>query len=424
MIREAVRRRPAVWGVALLCAISGGNEAVAVATLISCDTGLGSPGPFVPQCFEIGPDIDPPITDPEFSQPDNAWAAWQNNPVLDDDGSVISHGTVEVAPVDQITGNFRLDERVVLSNAFPTPQPITLNGPEPAFSVRGPEFYYSMYTNDEQDVRIGRITLQNDDTWKVTPVLRTRGWWFRVASFDASDAVPKIVAAKILGDFPVDIDNGEEFIAFDATPERSLRIRPIGIPGESARWLPGSTKMVYVRDEIVNERRVSRPGVFDAKALSFDPLPDRRHVKPRANTFGWRAPELGGAYAILSLVGSEDGSTSFIEVYRETLPGVWELWSEIPALDPPFVYGFTPEVVVFEGRSYVTMISMDAPWPNPGVKTVAWIATVDPSLPPAQQLRRIISAPGDEGLKKDAEPYVIQDGGAVRVIFAGRKPRN
>lgn len=388
-------------------------------TTFSCDTGIGKPLPFTPSCREEAPGFE--MRGPEFDE-ERYRATWVRYLEPTDEGDAL----IYVADVDPITGVINAEEAETILSKVAPPK-ATNNGPEWADSQRGPEIFFSCANPDYTRPRLCRI---NAD-FSVTELQGTTGYSIRSPAKNASNPVPKIYYEARSDTF----DDGEYVrigFAYRADEENfeDKFADPDGFV-KGGRWMPDGKTLIYSRYTANSETREVSINVFvhDTERGGRQRL--FNDGRDRINARAWEAPELGGKIAFMATLLDEDDNDSWdLAVYRQVEGFEFELWTILEPICPEtFPNSFSPEPFVFEGRSYVSGLSVPGGDVNTDTGTV-WVKTVDPDLPQEEKIARIISANGcvnDGVIRKDPEGLPLQDaeGNIVgaRVYYTVRAPK-
>ena len=358
--------------------------------------------------------------DPEFDQ-QGLQVVWQVNPEIDRDGVVLKHGSVSVAPIDPVTGKFVLAEMQTVTDARPVRITITNNGPEWAYSMRGSEVFYTAYSADERTTRIGRLRRNANGRWKVEFLPGTRGKARPEPSKNPLDPRPRIYYATMIGEF----GGGGEVAKgrFGWREDRWYLPVDHELPPDfgTGRWLPDSRWLFHH----VNMSKFSGYlALYDTAAVADPPVTS--DLTWYVGLGAWRAPELGGQTALLAATANPSANRIDLVVWRPDGVGGWVEWTRIVTIHPLLPNLGSPEPFVVNGRSYVLLSSAAEPTPHLTAPSVIWIASIDPYLPPEQQVRRVVSqefVPDEVTPKADPE-YAILPDGSVKIYYLDKGLKN
>jgi len=365
---------------------------------------------FVPACAEAAPGLK--LRDPEFDQQE-LLVTWQKNPVVERDGTVLEPGWLNIAPIDQLTGEFLLAQTESFYDANPVRITFVNNGPEWGYSQRGPEVFWTAYSPDETTTRIGKLARNQIGRWKVSFLPDSRRGARPEPSKNPLDPVPAIYYSTMKGRF------GEQ--GPDPSKGNFGWRQDTGIPFDitlpsdfgTGRWLPDSTRLFHhlaVTDD------VGHIAIYDTLS-EVDSL-----VIPNVTWYiglgAWSAPELSGATALLAATGNADKVRIDLLVFREDTDGTWKLWTAMKSIDPRFQDISSPEAFVYGGRSYVLLTSRTRISQHLTTASIIWVATVDPDLPEDQRVKRIISQEFLPEVTAKADPeLLVLPGGDVKVYY-------
>ena len=183
-------------------------------------------------------------------------------------------------------------------------------------------------------------------------------------------------------------------------------------------WLPDSNHLIH------SKFILSGSGEFIRQIFLYDTTTDESvqlfdDDRERNRPIPWAAPELGGETAFLALVLNTQTNGWDLEAYRSDGAGGWEVWATFPPICPEYISAWSAEPFIYEGRSYVALGSYKGidRARQPGI---VWIASVDPTLPPTESVRRLVSNEScdeDNNLRRDPETLVIDNGETARVYL-------
>jgi len=364
---------------------------VAAATSVNAEIG----------CYEAAPGT--PLRDPEFNS-DNLLATWQVNPVLRKNGQLKRPGWLNITPIDPATGLFLMDQTISFSEANPTRVNVTNNGPEWAYSQRGPEVYFTAYTSNLRGTQIGRISRNSLGEWQLGFLPGSKKLARPEPSKTKTDPAPKIYytkQTKKLPNFAFGVfgwrEDTESYI--DAAMSEDAR---------TGRWLPDGQHLFYHKLVAQNPRRIAQLYLLNVNTSEETRITDDnlRYISIAA----WNAPELDGATALLSTVSTANEDEVYIKAWRQDTNGKWIDWTEIHSFIPELPDLDSPEPFVYKGRSYLLITSRTALSQNLSTESVIWVATIDPLLPSDQRIeQQIISQeyiPNTISVKADPEVLI------------------
>lgn len=357
-------------------------------------------------CYEAAPGI--PLRDPEFDS-DNLLATWQVNPVLRKNGQLKRPGWLNITPIDPMTGFFLMDQTISFPEANPTRINVTNNGPEWAYSQRGPEIYFTAYTPNLLGTQIGRISRSPKGEWQLGFLSGSKKLARPEPSKTKTDPVPKIyytTQTKILPDLAFGTFGWRE-------DTESYIDTALSEDARTGRWLPDGQRLFYHKLVAQNPRRIAQLYLLNVNTWEETRITDDnlRYISIAA----WSAPELDGATALLSTVSTANEDETYIKVWRQDANGRWVDWTEIHSFIPELPDLDSPEPFVYRGRSYLLITSRTALSQNLSTESVIWVTTIDPSLPSDQKIeQQIISQeyiPNAISVKADPEVLVTSSDG-------------
>lgn len=376
--------------------LSSIQECVATATSVNAEIG----------CHEAAPGT--PLRDPEFNS-DDLLATWQVNPVLRKNGQLKRPGWLNITPIDPATGLFLMDQTIPFSEANPTRVNVTNNGPEWAYSQRGPEVYFTAYTSNLHGTQIGRISRNSVGEWQLGFLPGSKKLARPEPSKSKINPVPKVYYTKQTRRLP-----NFAFGVFGWREDAESYIDiPMSEDARTGRWLPDGQHLFYHKLVAQNPRRIAQLYLLNVNTSEETRITDDnlRYISIAA----WNAPELDGATALLSTVSTADEDEVYIKVWRQDTNGKWIDWTEIHSFIPELPDLDSPEPFVYKGRSYLLITSRTALSQNLSTESVIWVATIDPSLPSDQKIgQQIISQeyiPDAISVKADPEVLITPNDG-------------
>lgn len=212
----------------------------------------------------------------------------------------------------------------------------TFNGPEFGIDAGGWSIFYTKPHRGNLQLWRARLI---DGRPQAEPVFRDGQRRQSVlVSKNEDAATTRLIYIK--GDIP----SGAFHWADVSAPERETRVvRTLGV--DSPRWIDGTLSFVFAEADARGQLKLHDTLSGRTTIISAD-------TGTKSFAYGWRAPELGGEFLVLSLVDH-----AAIGVWRQTRPDRWE---RIQTITPPAaahykVFG-SPEPFVFKGRSYVSAV--------------------------------------------------------------------
>lgn len=380
-------------------------------------------------CKAVSP--NPNLRDPEFNHQEGL-VSWQKDPFLDENGYLIRHGYITIAPVDPLTGLFETDQAIKIKKSKPVSNKEIVQGPEWGNSQRGWEVFYTCYSTDLSRPSLCRITRSQTGHWEVATLANSDGHSVRKPSQNVNDPIPKITFEHFEGILPK-IKTTYFGFREDTFVPLDIAFKPGGTWG---KWSPDASRFFHIIHISLDSGRYLRTvGIYNV--LDGKDTPMFKDNLERFNPFPWQAPELGGETVVL-VHTVKNPKLINTEVYREDSSGNWFLWTTIDAIDPKYPMQQTAEPFIFRNRSYISVVG----W-RPNQKkgkghydisrgSVVGIASIDPLLPLDQVVRRIVSTEPDikrEGaerlqsgykkisIKRDAEPFITPDGARAWIYY-------
>lgn len=367
------------------------------------------PAPFVAFCEQPAPGID--IADPEFN-PEELLAAWIRQPRLRRNGTVRRHGKVRVAEIDPDTGLFMTSSIKSVRGSQPLHGGLVVNGPEWSNSQFGWELFYSCYSADETTVRLCTGSRTRRGRWRNHALPSSDGLSSRNPTKNPDSPVPKLYFQRYTGTIAGGLSADRYGWREDTdTPINVFMKRQDG----QGRWLPDARRLIHIKKVFQGLEVIGQLALYDSETLTDEVL--FFDGRQRRDPFPWSAPELGGKTAIAAMVLDEARNAVDIEVYREDELDGWVLWTVIESIDSQYNVNFSPEAFVFDGRSYLSMVSFDSDNIRDvrNSSSIVWFTTVDPDLPAEARIERVLT-PSDGLQRSDPEPLVIANTAVVYFI--------
>lgn len=315
------------------------------------------------------------VTDPEFDQ-DTSQVCWQDKA-----------GRLWVAPVDPVTGDIQLEDKVLLDVGL---APIADQGD--AATGNGPEWIVS---ETGSDILYTKAISEDPSTWEVWSASRNGTEWetqFLVTggspngSTAAGDPDPKFIfrQADDQGKFDLlwyDYDTGDTGLV---TSERT----------KGARWVNDESDQLVFAQEVDGIRQVF---LYDVDLDSTTQLTFGGTDKSKP--WIWEAPERDGGLVLMTL---EDGqSPQTLGIYVES-GGTWTKALELrPPTGRELIY--SPEPFVYDGRSGISFVAKDEL--SVQAESEVWLAGLGPSGPVYRQ----VSEPTTLA-RNDPETFATEEG--------------
>jgi hypothetical protein len=304
---------------------------------------------------------------------------------------------VWLAAIDPNTGDLvPSDGRGTLLDRDVGPISIGKNGPEWAYSDRGPQALWTRTTG------FGLLSLaravRGPQGWSVSDIIDSDNQATPIGSLDPGDPRPRTIWYTSNGFFP-----GLGWRELDDPTQQDLL--PLYL--SKARWVEGNriisgnawdghTLQVYTWE--IDSQRLTR--------LTSSPM-------AKGSTFFWYAPEYNNELVFFTTHGDANNNPVEIVLYR-MIGGAWTPTLTIP-MPPALPYVISPEPFVWQGRSYVAYISSNEPLNSDNGRAVIWIASMDINQP---LVRRV--SEDHVAVRKDPESFTW---GARPWVFYSEKPR-
>ena len=274
------------------------------------------------------------------------------------------------------------------------------NGPEWVFSQAGSELIYTRYTPGvpptPETTGIGLAKIVNG-SWTAGFIDDGRERITPGPSQSVGDAVPLVTYASDTGPSIYWRKLGDPVGAEQVAPWKST--------GLSVRWVPNSTKLVFVNGvKHEDGNRYQQVLLFDTatnvvEQLTFDATEKR-------GAFMFPAPEFGGDMVFFTVA-----SRTKLRVYRYMADGSgnrnWTLINTITApSDVPYIA--TPEPFFHNGRTWLFMtLSRSKRASDVTVPTDLAITGIDPAKP---SFRRLTGKKSPVRLRQDPEYFITANG--------------
>lgn len=367
---------------------------------------------FIPECHEALPGWI--IRDPEFNQ-DELLTVWRTDPTPNKH-EVKQYGIIYISPIDAETGNFSLAGQVQVTDGKPVEIDNVRQGPEWGNSQRGWEIFYTCYS-DNFSPRLCRIS-QHQGNWYASALDSSDEKGILSVSKNENSAAPNIYYQKYKGVFnKIKPIRGH----FGFRSDTSQPVDVLLTDGGRGRWMEDSINIVHLTKVFFSEDNpVTQIAIYNS-ITGIDKL-IISHGREIHDAFSWNAPELKFRPAIIATVQNREKKSWDVEAYRENEQGEWIVWSVIEPIHSDFPINYSPEVFVYHGRSYVSIVSYQGRdlHDRHYNSSIVWIASIDPNLKEIEQVRRIISSENDPLLisrKNDPESLVISNGNKVKIYY-------
>jgi hypothetical protein len=310
-------------------------------------------------------------------------------------------GNLWVARIDHRTGQFvpssgrgqLVDTNVAYYSDFG-------NGPEWAFSQQGSELVYTKYedrTNPTPETTgIARARFVGG-AWQSGFVDAIRGRITPGPSQSPNDPVALVTYASGVDSRIYWRQMGDPIGAENKAPWRST--------GLSVRWLPDSTKLVYVNGVPHEDgSRYQQVLLFDTvtnrdEQLTFDATEKR-------GAFMFPAPEFGGDMTFFTVAARKE-----LRVYRYMdIGGGVRQWTIVKRIQAPasVPYIATPEPFIYNNRVWVYMTLSESDLTAAvSIPTHLAITGIDPDV---DDFRRLTTDESPRRLRQDPEYYIAEDG--------------
>jgi hypothetical protein len=314
-----------------------------------------------------------PLPDPEFNQV-NFLITWQDK-----------NEKLWVANVDRVSGDFipRSGQGQLLDTGL-VPQPTIKNGPEWAYGKEGSQIAYTKLVNNRQTLSRARWT---GTRWETSTLDNGSDRYNPFGSQNSTDATPRIVYKKIQGN--------KKFLTWrEIDNPASEALVPRAPASPTGRWVEGERSLIL---------RIKVGGVFQCAKYDVDTGTMTQltfDAGDKSDSFMWKAPEFNNELVFFC---ESDNRTS-IPVYRQ----IGRRWRKIHTIKPPSTrpYIYSPEPFVYNGKSYVSLVSLDN-LDKTGPADV-WIAGIDPTV----SFYRQVSASTTMD-RRDPEFFITARGGFI-----------
>lgn len=367
------------------------GQALSALGLALCLHGSALSQGFVPEDVEICPP-SAQVRDPEFNIRDRTIAFTD------------AEFRLKVAP---IRANATLGRRGCAGRVIDTKVNLSIagttfrNGAEWARSLMGPELYYAK-TNPDGRLQLARAWPDGSGAWLTELLAGGEDRQLPVASLDETDPQARIFYWRLNAD-----QTTTTFWREASLPETERTFPGFVGPetGGAPRWVPGLRAISTVAPDAqgILQAAVHFVDTGETRLLTSDPV-------HKDEVWIWQAPEFGNDWTMLTVV---DGCC--LRVYRQRA-GVWLLVNTINAPDLASTTGrlYSPEPVVYKGRSYVAMqLSAGLRFSPSDI----WVVAVDPARPLARQVSIRSSSPRIRN-----EPEWYHDSSGIYVFYSEVSP--
>lgn len=298
-----------------------------------------------------------------------------------------------VAPVNPDTGDFLLDEAILLDTDLATG---IGDGPVWAYSQDGSQI---IYTKDIDGQYFLARAWQTEGAWTTEILPDSAGKLRPTATKNPEDAVP-LISYSIPQTATGEVAAWREL----GNPESETPI-----DGGSGRWIEGDRKLLHTVEtphengETYRQVYLYDPETDTAEQLTFDPV-------GKFVNFMWNAPEFGGEPVFLT-GASQDGSAtnlSELRVYRE----IEGEWTPIKVYEPPAgttFLRFTVRQFTYNGTSYISY-SPVSDVPDIDDSLIGAQIFIEDINPEGGFIRQITDPTDTATVRTDPEPLVTDDG--------------
>lgn len=321
------------------------------------------------------------VQDPEYDSA-SLKAAWREGT------------TLFATDIDPDTGLYIMANKNIVDTGLATMEEV-INGPEWSSIAGGqPRLIYTKSTGTEwsisqarelqngawqtddifsfdiPDARSEAARFENLQNWFIDPIPDTRNGYKPIGSQDGDEPTPLIKFTIGTRD---DRDQANAWKELD--PPYNGGQLPLG--AQAGRFIPGKFSIIYSRDKSGFQQLVWYDLARKDEVVLTDSLIHK--VVP----FAINAPEFGGDVVITASETDnidERGFFDSIGVYRE-IGGKWTLIKRITSPSAVLRGVHSAEPFVFDGRSYVSFLVLNAVDRNEGDRKTdaeVWIASLDP----------------------------------------------
>jgi hypothetical protein len=259
---------------------------------------------------------------------------------------------------------------VIDQNALVTVFDVGLvNGPEWGRSQLGAELYYSKLGADGQPAMAR--AWQVDGVWQTEFLASGNSRAVPVASLDDDDPQPRLMYVGNPGP--------DQYVALwresnDPATEKTFPGVANRVTASGPRWVKGQ--------RAITTSALDANGIYQAAVYDIDQRTTTVLTSGPGNkgeVWMWPAPEFGGDNVFITVTDN-----CCLSMYRQ-VGGSWVLLQTLDAADFADQSGiFSPEPYVYEGRSYILMLT--SPIDRRLGKADIWITSLDPAQPLLRQL--------------------------------------
>jgi hypothetical protein len=318
-----------------------------------------------------------------------------------------------VAPVNPENGDITITQAKMLATKLAPNAPVssgnaTGNGPEWVYTGTGSEILYTIQNGKlgPQNWRVGRARKVGNN-WVAGPWGSSTGVvggapdGTKVSTGDSDPLVNYYYAVGRDG-------RGLSWAKLNDSSQKGVVPFEFAAP---ARWIPeGKVFISAVQGKKVHQAVFYDPAQPNTyQQLTFDDAFGKLDLR------AWNAPELGGELVFFALEApkkSRDGTQ--IGFYRK-INGSWTKTKTIrPPAGKKFKTIFSPELFLYEGKSYIVMTMMGSNPKTQGTET--WIAGIE-----SQDFYRKVAGPENGVQSTDPEAYVTPHGAFIYLAQDGGK---
>lgn len=318
---------------------------------------------------------DPGLWDMEFTHlPGDNRFVWATN-----------GGQVWIGTVDLNTGNFVPSSGKVTKVTSGAYAPIPVgNGPEWVFSAEhGPEVAYTV--KGPNGVRQLGLAYLDGSQWIASTLANSDNEAAPIGSLDVDDANPRLAYTK-------QILNGSAIKEYWRFTDSSADEQMPGDGTQGLRWVPGM-QAIGVNSKVNGQRQAF---LYDINSKQFKQLTADSGSK--TSVFFWQAPEYNNELLFMTLINNAN-----VGIYRQ----IGGQWQRIYTIQPQsYHYIESPEPFVYNGKSYVFMVTKDNPdTTNRTDPSDVWIAGIDANTRFYKQC-----SDSTKKVRKDPEYFVTNKG--------------
>ncbi|GEM_PF-1689237 len=339
---------------------------------------------------QIVSQIENKLPDPEFDPIGNQ-IVWQEN-------NIGNNNKLWVTPVDTDTGEFLLEESVMVDQGLPM-IPIdhggSGNGPEWVYTENGSQIIYNKYVDDKCYLVTAKLTA---DGWQTEFLLNENGekeeGFAPIGTLIYNDSTPLI---RYFTGLTTERGTVHWRELNDPTKRGTL-----SIGSAQARWVEGEKALVFT-GKIGDEKQIF---YFDIDTQTLSQLTFSDTLK--SGVFMWRSPDFNNELIFFTKEREKGSSENYLGIYRK----IDDQWTQIKKIESPSseLLIKSPEPFVYNGVSYISFVGASSDFSE------VWITGINPEF----DFMRQVSNPEEVFMRNDPESFITNTGAYIYYAELGK----